>query len=320
MSTTSLGPRRISRRTLLAGLPAAVLAPALVACSALRPELRLAAGEAGGFYAEFGSLLAAVARDAGLPVRALTTGGSAANIDAVASGGADVGLALADLVLAARTGSPPFPQALDILAIGRVYENYLQLAVRAESRFRDLSDLDGRPVSVGAAGSGAAVTAQRLLETSGVRVAGSELPLAAATTALDDGRVDAVIWSGGVPTPAVAALAARRPIRLIPLGGSVASLRSRYGGDTYSTVPVPPGVYGAGGTVPTIGVANLIVATRRLVVSDAGDIARLLVSRAPDLVPDSALGTQYLDRPALVDTGEVPLHPGAAQAYRDLHG
>jgi uncharacterized protein len=37
-------------------------------------------------------------------------------------------------------------------------------------------------------------------------------------------------------------------------------------------------------------------------------------------VPDQALGTQYLDVRSLIDTGKVPLHPGAATEYRRLHG
>jgi hypothetical protein len=44
------------------------------------------------------------------------------------------------------------------------------------------------------------------------------------------------------------------------------------------------------------------------------------VAAAPALVPEPALGTQYLDQRSLIGTGDVPLHPGAVAAYRDLHG
>lgn len=39
----------------------------------------------------------------------------------------------------------------------------MQLVVRAEDRISDLADLSGRPVTLGAAGSGAAVFGERLL-------------------------------------------------------------------------------------------------------------------------------------------------------------
>nr|WP_083275188.1 TAXI family TRAP transporter solute-binding subunit [Pseudonocardia sp. HH130630-07] len=326
MSTPAVGPpgtrRRAGRRAVLAGLLAAPLAvPAAVAC-APGPDtaLTLAAGEPGGFYAEFGALLADVATTAGYPLRPVTTGGSRSNVELVERGEAAIGIALTDLVLAARAGGAPFRGVLDVLAIGRVYENYLQLAVRAESPFTRLAELDGRRVSFGSAGSGAATTAARLATAAGVRPAAETLDLTEATAALADGRIDAFLWSGGVPTPAVDELAARRPIRLLPLATHLAALRARYGTGAYSAVTVPPGVYGAPAPVPTIGVANLLLAAPALPDDAAGALARLLVTRAPDLVPASAIGTQYLDQPALVDTGDVPLHPGAATAYRDLHG
>jgi hypothetical protein len=37
-------------------------------------------------------------------------------------------------------------------------------------------------------------------------------------------------------------------------------------------------------------------------------------------VPQEALGTQFLDLRTLIGTADVPLHPGAIQAYRKLHG
>jgi uncharacterized protein len=37
-------------------------------------------------------------------------------------------------------------------------------------------------------------------------------------------------------------------------------------------------------------------------------------------VPPQALGTQYLDQRSLIATAPLPMHPGAAAAYRDLRG
>lgn len=309
---------RLPRRTVLGGLG---LLGLLVACSP-GPDaaLPLAAGEPGGFYAEFSALLAGVAAAAGPALRPVVTGGSRDNAVLVARDGAAVGLALTDLVLAARAGAAPFTAPLELRAIGRVYENYLQLAVRADAPFTRLADLADRPVSLGAPGSGAALTGARLLAVSGTRVRARELDLATATASLADGRIDGFLWSGGVPTPAVGELAARRAIRLLPLAEHLPALRARFGTGPYTAAAVPAGAYGAPGPVATVGVANLLVAAPRLPDADAGAVARLLVERAPDLVPASALGTQYLDQPALVDTGDVPLHPGAAAAYRELHG
>ena len=80
------------------------------------------------------------------------------------------------------------------------------------------------------------------------------------------------------------------------------------------------GVYGSTVDIPTIGTPNLLVCRPDLRDDYAGAVVRLLVARAAELVPQQALGTQYLDGRSLIDTGKVPRHPGAATEYRRLHG
>jgi uncharacterized protein len=307
----------LSRRALLRGL---VAAPLVAGCtSGAAPPLALAAGEPGGFYVEFGELLATALRTAGVPVTVVGTGGSVENIEQLRDGTAGLGLALTDIALAARNGEEPFGTPVPLQAIGRVYENYMQLVVRAEDPATGTADLAGRPVSLGAVGSGAAVFGDRLLAAAGIAADVTRRPLRDAVAALESGSADALLWSGGVPTPALAELAARRPVRLLPLGEHLPQLRSRHGG-VYGPVTVPADAYGPAEPVPTVGVANLLVCTHVLPVDTAGAVARTLVAAAPELVPDSALGTQYLDQRSLIGTGEIPLHPGAVAAYRALHG
>jgi TRAP transporter TAXI family solute receptor len=309
--------RAIGRRTLLSGVLAAPLAAACTRGTA--GPLVLAAGEPGGFYVEFGQLLAAALGAVGTPVTVVETGGSVQNIEQVRDGAAALGLALTDIALAARRGEEPFGTAVPLVAIGRVYENYMQLVVRAEDPAHRAADLAGRPVSLGAVGSGAAVFGDRLLAAAGIAADVTRRPLREAVAALEGGEADALLWSGGVPTPALAELAARRPVRLLPLAEHLPELRRRHGGG-YGPVTVPAGAYGPGPAVPTVGVANLLVCTPYLDPATAGTVARTLVAAAPALVPEPALGTQYLDQRSLIGTGDVPLHPGAVAAYRDLHG
>jgi uncharacterized protein len=307
----------LSRRALLRGLLAA---PLVAGCDgATADPLVLAAGEPGGFYVEFGELLAAALRSAGVPVTVVGTGGSVQNIEQLRDGAAALGLALTDIAIAARNGEEPFDAPVPLQAIGRVYENYMQLVVRAEDPAASTADLAGRPVSLGAVGSGAAVFGDRLLAAAGIAADETRRPLRDAVAALEAGSADALLWSGGVPTPALAELAARRPVRLLPLAEHLPQLRARHG-TVYGPVTVPAGAYGPAGPVPTVGVANLLVCSPDLPADTAAAVARTLVAAAPALVPESALGTQYLDQRSLIGTGDVPLHPGAAAAYRELHG
>ncbi|WP_436492986.1 TAXI family TRAP transporter solute-binding subunit [Actinokineospora sp. HUAS TT18] len=283
------------RRTFLLG------ALALTACGApqVSGDLAVAAGERGGLYLDFAELLANNAPP-GLRLTAVPTEGSLDNLERLRARRVDLALVLSDTV------------ATDLVALGRVYENYLQLVVRADSPVRSVADLAGRVVSLGAEGSGAAFVGARLDLGAQVR----HLPLADATAALVAGEIDALLWSGGVPTPRLAELPG---IRLIPLDEVRARLRAAHG-PVYDLVTVPAGVYGADAEVPTVGVANLLVSRPDLADDLAGAVVRLLTERAARLVPEQALGTQFLDARSLIATEPLPLHPGAAAAYRDLHG
>ena len=292
----------VSRRTLLLGTLA------LAGCSPTpTTSLTLAAGEQGGLYLDFATLLARQL-DPNPHVTPRVTAGSLENLSLLRDRQADLGLTLADTA----TGT-------DLRALGRVYENYFQLVVRADDPARSVHDLADRPLSLGARGSGASVFGDRLVTeaTLGDRV--DHLPLAEAAQALADRRIDAFLWSGGVPTPTVSDLDRQVPVRLLPLSDVLPALRARYG-PVYEPVSVPAGVYRAAAEIPTVGVANLLVCRPDLPDAVATAITRTLVERAADLVPTQALGTQFLDVRSLIGTTTIPLHPGAAEAYRELHG
>ncbi|WP_018681792.1 TAXI family TRAP transporter solute-binding subunit [Actinokineospora enzanensis] len=297
----------------------AALATAGCAYTTPTRTVRVAAGESGGFYVEFARLLAAEvnAADPATRTEVVETLGSVMNVEQVATGRADLALVLADTLAAARAGATPFPQPLPLTALGRVYENYMQLVVRADSPIHALPELAGQPVSVGAAGSGAALFGDRLLTTANVSVAVDHHPLADAVTALRDGRVRALLWSGGLPTPALTGLDAETGIRLLDLGAFVPGLRAAHG-PVYDAVTIPPGTYRDTTEMTTVGVPNMLVPAPGLPDPVIRTVVRVLVERATHLVPQQALGTQYLDVRSLIDTAPIPLHPAAAAAYREL--
>ncbi|MDF2824404.1 MAG: transporter [Mycobacterium sp.] len=304
------------RRTALRG--AGVLTAALVTAGCQgRPEvqLRLAAGESGGFFWEFSGLLAAAAdRADSARITPLQTEGSVDNLEALRSGRAELALSLIDTVYDS-------PARDDLTAIGCVYENYFQVAVRGDSAMRSMEDLRGRTVSTGAPGSGATSLSARVLAAAGLAgtgdLRGVELSMHDAAEGLAAGTVDAVMWAGGLPTPAFTDTGA--DIRLLDLTSVVAQLRRSFG-TTYEAVPVPADVYGRHPAVTTVGVANLLLAHRDVADEYAAAIVDVLIDDSSDLVPAQAIGSQFLDAQSLILTGSIPLHPGAAAEYRRRHG
>lgn len=300
----------IRRRTFLGGAGTLLLTSA-AGCGfgTQPPTVRLGAGERGGLYYAFANLLADAAGE-DVRVEPRTTAGSRENLDLIARGEVDAALTLADSV---RPDD-------DVLAIGRVYENYLQLVVRADSLITTVADLRGRRVNLGADGSGAALTGERVMRVAGldpaVDLAVSHVPLQDAVAALDDRGIDAMLWSGGVPT---AALALPAGVRLIGLGELVEPMRRRYG-ILYDRVRVPADAYPGVPSLATIGVPNYLLCRPDLPDATAQALVDLLLGDAHALVPEETAGTQFLDGRALIGTGAVPLHPGAVDAYRRWHG
>lgn len=313
-----------TRRAVLGYALAAPAAALLAGCTPgpRHDRLDIAAGESGGMYFEFATLLsqALVRYRLAEHSSALQTEASAQNLHLLAEHEASLSLALADTVAqyraAANEGNP--------LALGRVYQNYFHCIVRADAPIRTLPDLAGRRLGTGAAGSGTWVTGQRILEEAGLKSGGNapretKLGYGDGLAALESGRIDALFLFGGMPVGAVSELAARVELRLIGLSSVLPGLRSRYPG-LYDRVMIPAGTYPGVGQAQSLGVANLLMAPASFPAQTAGQVVRLLVERARELIPPGSAGIQYLTPQTLISTAGQPLHPGAIQAYRELHG
>ena len=334
--TGALPPRRAALKAgLTAGL-AGLLLPALSACtSGDRPgNVTVAGGEPGGFYLEFATLLAESLQRHGVADKAaaLTTGGSLDNLGLLLTGQATFAVALADA--AAQRIPADSTSDVGIVALGRVYENYVHCVVRKDSGIRDIAGLAGRTVAVGEPGSGTSLTTPRLIDAAGLDSAAAgatpatgvertvtvlNLGLNAGLAALREGSVDALFWSGGVPTAAIAATHNDVGLGFLDLSHLLPALRTKYGA-FYDRVLIPDSAYEGVPAVWTVGVANLLLCRNDLDERTVRRTVELLVGHAEELIPRSSLGVQFLSRESLINTAGLPLHPAAADAYRELHG
>ena len=308
----------LTRRAAL-GLGLGAGAVALAALSGCAPPeaasaLRLACGERGGTYLQFAENFRdrVVERSPG-GLEVVATQGSAENVGLLRTGGAELGLCLADLAAERASG---------LQAVGRVYQNYLQCLVRSDSDVVAAADLAGRPVSVGAPGSGAAVAARRMLDEVGGAGDGArvrQLPLREALDALESGAIDAVFFSGGVPIPELVEHRRASRLRLLDLAGPAERL-GRAWPEFYRPVEIAAGVYPGQADAVTVGIANLILVRPDVDADAVRLLVEVLVDEASRLVPPGSLGVQYLTESSLIDTAPIELHPGALAVYRARYG
>jgi TRAP transporter TAXI family solute receptor len=287
-------------------------------------SLRIATGERGGVYHDYGEGLAAAAA-AELPAlhpTALTTEASVANLRLLDARDAEAAFTLADTASDAVEGTGPFTRRIDVVALARLYDNYVQLVVPRQSPIRSLTDLRGRRVATGAAGSGTDLVADRLLAVANLtqgpdlqqEVRSSNAGLEASARALRAGDLDAFFFFGGIPTPAVAELARATPIRVVPLGEWVPKLAGEFGG-LYTEAVIPASPYRLAAPVPTVSVPNYLVVRRDMNAELAYRLTRLLFTRTAELARAHPEGRRLSVRTA-ISTYPLDLHPGAERWYR----
>ena len=104
-------------------------------------------------------------------VSVVETGASVDNIRRLVRGEADLGLVALDTGIQAAAGTGPFEgRAVPDLALLYVYDNsILNIAVRADSGVKTLSDLTGKKLNAGIRGSGAEVLTREAMTALGVK-------------------------------------------------------------------------------------------------------------------------------------------------------
>ncbi|MEV6932220.1 TAXI family TRAP transporter solute-binding subunit [Dactylosporangium sp. NPDC051485] len=301
------------RRRALLGLLAAV--PVLGACESegdgASGTLRIATGSPGAVYYRYGSAIADLARKYLPKVHAsvLSTAASQINVDYLLQDTADVAFTQADIAAGNEAAHPG-----QLAALARLYDDYIHVVVAANGPIANFPDLLGRRVSVGAQGSGTAITADRVLGVNDIAVERAQLGLDDSVRAMHDGKIDAFFFSGGLPVAAIAELAKQVPIRLLDLAASVPSLRARYG-DYYAERVVPASTYTGIKPTVVIGIANYLVVRLSMSEPLAYGVTRLIFEGRDELAKAHQAAARLNVRSA-ISTPPLPLHPGAIRYYR----
>ena len=287
-------------------------------------ELAIGTGNTTGVFYEIGAGYADVISE-GLPgyqAVAAPTAGSVDNLRRLASGDLDVGLVLADNAADAIHGTGPFAGApVPIRAIARIYNNDLHVIVRTGAGIKSFGELRGHRVSTGAKGSGTESMADRLLTVGGIDpvkdLTALPMSLTETTAALAAGTIDAMFWTGGLPTPGITDLFSKAgaQVRFLPVDGLLPALEKAYGTGVYTRTVIPAATYGLDGDTATIAEPNLIVVSASLPDELTYQLTRLLFDHLADLTKIHQAAAE-ISRVNAPNTDPVPLASGAARYYR----
>jgi len=289
------------------------------ACEAAEGRVTIATGNTGGVYYTLGGGLAQLISD-NTPVKASAaeTGASVQNIQQLVAGDYDIAFSLADTAADAFEGTGTFDgQKQDITALARIYSNYTQVIVRADSGIESVEDMKGKKISTGSPKSGTEVIANRLLEAAGLDpasdVSAQRLALRQTVDQMKSGQIDGLFWSGGLPTPEVTDLTTslKDDVKFVDITDLLPKLQEI--NEVYEKGTLPGDTYGLAEDVPSIVVPNMLLVRSDFPEGDACAITNLIFDKKDDLVQVHKAANE-LDRKLAVETDPVPLHPGAKQA------
>ncbi|WP_430790098.1 TAXI family TRAP transporter solute-binding subunit [Actinoplanes sp. G11-F43] len=283
----------------------------------------LATGNATGVYFALGNAYAEQVSSTGknVQVTAAETGASVQNIQQLVAGTYGVAFSLADTAADAVNGTGAFTGKQPVAALARIHTNYTQVIVRKAAGITDVAGMKGKRVSTGSPKSGTEVIANRLLTAAGLDpasdVRAQKLDLTKTVDGMKDGTIDALFWSGGLPTPGITDLLTTSGdqvgfLDITPLLPEMQKIN-----EVYAEGTVPAATYRTPADVKTIVVPNVLLVRDDLDANVACVLTRALFDRKPQLEQANAAAKEIsLDTARRTDP--VPVHRGAAKALDDL--
>jgi TRAP transporter TAXI family solute receptor len=212
-----------------------------------------------------------------LEVRPQNTKGSTENVPLLEAGRLDLGLVQGEVALEAFNGIGR-PKA-DLRILSAMYATAGMFVVRAESPYRSVADLKGRPVAFGAKGSGLVILARYVLDGLGLdRDRDFEaifLDRAGDGPAMVlDGRA-AALWGGGAGWPGFTAVA-KGPAGarfIVPDAEGIRRIQAKH--PFLKTLTVPAGSFpGQGQPIVSVGSWSFVLARPTLADDVAYRLAR----------------------------------------------
>ncbi|MDG3040600.1 TAXI family TRAP transporter solute-binding subunit [Roseicyclus marinus] len=306
-------------KALAAGALVAVATPAFA-----QEQLSIATGGTGGVYYPMGGGLAEIinAQVEGYSATAEVTGASVENMGLIATGDADLAIALADTVAQAYAGTGRFEgqQLPMVRGLASLYANMVQIVALEGSGITSLEDLRGKRVSIGAPGSGTEVNAAAILEANGISyddIEEQRLNFNETADALANGDIDAGFWSVGAPTSSILNLSTTNNIVIIEL--DAAQLDAARAADaTFAVTTLAGGTYtGVDNDITVLGIPNVLVVSEEMSDDLAYAITRAMFENITDLQAVHPAANETTVEFTIAAT-PVPLHPGAIRYYEEI--
>src|SRR5689334_9664891 len=300
----------IRRRTVVLGFGGATVMSSTAAAEKVKITLGTAT-PGGGFPVYGDAFIAAIkAQDPGLEIEAVNTKGSTENVPRLEAGTLDIALVQGEVVHESLSGigRPP----ADLKIITAMYPTAGMFVVRADSPYRTIADLKGKPIAWGAQGSGLVILGRYAMDGLGLDAAKDFQPVyleraGDGPAMVLDGRV-AALWGGGAGWPGFKAVmsSASGGRFIAPNADEIRRILAKH--SFLKPISQPAGSFpGQSEAIASVGSWSFVLARPSLDDTVAARLARALhraeASPRPQLAETTAKNTLMAATPSM-------LHPG----------
>ncbi len=306
----------------LAALAVAVgCVASLCACGSTERLMMGTGGTAGTYYAYGGVLAQYMTNYADVKVTAVSTAASKANIESIHDGDYQIGFTQSDVMQYAWEGTQSFASEgamQDFRIIGALYPETVQL-ITMDPEIKEIEDLKGKSVSIGAPGSGVYFNAMDIMTAAGLTIDDIKPQYQSfedSKEALKDGKIQAAFIVAGAPTTAITELATTNGVSLVPIDGD---LRDQILEDDpyYSPMTIEAGTYpGQDEDLETITIKAVLICDADLSEEEVYKMTASIFDHKDDIALENAKG-EFLDLEFATDGIALPFHAGAAKYYAE---
>lgn len=255
-------------------------------------------------------------------IAVIATKGSIENLNMLESEHGEVAISLGDSLSNAYRGNEEagFPIPLTKLrTIGALYPNYIHFIATSDSGITSLADMKGKRVSVGALKSGSERNARVILNAAGLSYKDfakvEYLSYAESVKLMKNRQLDVILLSAGADIFVLHDLAKSQKIVFLNIPEEIVK---KIDNPAYQVGIIPAQTYeGQTNDVHTIAVQNFLVTH-----SELSDETVYLMTRAMfenlDQMVSAHTAAKAINLDNAVKNLPVPLHPGAAQYYKEM--
>ncbi|MDQ0252850.1 TRAP transporter TAXI family solute receptor [Evansella vedderi] len=255
----------------------------------------------------------------GVSASGIVSGASLVNVAELNKGEGEMALVQNDIAYFAIEGTQMFEEdgpLSGFQGVATLYPETVQIVTTADTGIETVADLVGKRVAIGDVGSGTEANANQILAAHGISyddITVEYMGFGDASTALQDGNIDAAFVTAGTPTGSIQQLGATVDVRIVSIEQSVIDeIVSQY--PYYTGVTISADTYDLPTDVTTVAVQAMLIVRSDLPEDQVYEMTKAIFENLNVLQDTHDRGHDITVETAQ-DGMSIELHPGAKRFY-----